>query len=84
LVRLAEAVKVSAQNLSVQTLQNIFGRYCFTITGMWIYNFVKSNLLGKNLRTIIMVGFLSNCISKFFVVLFLLVDDLNGWFNGFL
>jgi uncharacterized protein len=80
-----QAVKVSTQNLS-QNAQNItkyifWGVTAFTITGMWVYNFVNPDLLGKNLRTIIMVGVFINYISKIFVVLILLVDDLLRLFQ---
>ena len=55
-----QAVKISTQNFS-QNVQNIikyifWGVTAFTLLGMWVYNFTNPDLLGKNLRTIIMVG----------------------------
>jgi uncharacterized protein len=76
-----QAVKVSSQNLS-QNSQSII-KYIFwgvttlTLAGMWAYNFINPDLLGKNLRTFIMVGVFINYFSKIFVVLFLIIDDLG-------
>lgn len=75
-----QAVKVSIQNTSENT-QNItkyifWGLTSITMIGLWLYNFTPPELLGKNLRTIIMVGVFINYFSKIFVVLFLLIDDI--------
>ncbi|MFD1816052.1 hypothetical protein SAMN04515674_112165 [Pseudarcicella hirudinis] len=76
-----QAVKVSVQNTS-QNTQN-FIKYFFwgltilTLSGLWLYNFTNPDLLGKNLRTIILVGVFMNYFSKIFAVLFLIIDDLG-------
>lgn len=75
-----QAIKVSFQNTSDNT--QAISKYIFwglsviTITGMWLYNFTPPEWLGKNLRTIIMVGIFINYLSKIFVVVFLLIDDI--------
>ena len=79
-----QAVKISTQNLA-QNTQNIikyifWGVTFFTLAGMWVYNFVNPDLLGKNLRTIIMVGVFVNYVSKIFVILFLILN--NEWFES--
>lgn len=80
-----QAVKVSIQNTSANT-QNItkyifWGLTSITMLGMWLYNFTPPEWLGKNLRTIIMVGVFINYFSKIFVVLFLLIDDIVRLFR---
>ena len=76
-----QAVKVSVQNFS-QTIQQS-ARYIFwglttlSLVGLWLYNFTNPDLLGKNIRTWIMVGIFMNYLSKIFVVLFLLIDDIG-------
>ncbi|MBB6002192.1 metallophosphoesterase [Arcicella rosea] len=80
-----QAVKVSIQNTSANT-QNItkyifWGLTSITMLGMWLYNFTPPEWLGKNLRTIIMVGVFVNYFSKIFVVLFLLIDDIIRLFR---
>jgi predicted MPP superfamily phosphohydrolase len=76
-----QAVKVSfqgtAQNTQALVKYIFWGLTALTITGLWVYNFVNPDLLGKNLRTIIMVGVFMNYFSKIFVVLFLLIDDIG-------
>ncbi len=47
-----------------------------TLIGMWLYNFTTPEWLGKNNRTIIMTGVFINYASKFFVVIFIFIDDL--------
>lgn len=80
-----QAVKVSVQNTSANT-QNIV-KYVFwaftaiSMLGLWLYNFTPPEWLGKNLRTIIMVGVFISYISKIFVVLFLLIDDIIRLFR---
>jgi uncharacterized protein len=76
-----QAVKVSTQNTS-QNTQNVvkyifWGTTIFTLTGMWLYNFTNPDWMGKTMRSIIMVGVFINYVSKIFVVLFLLIDDLG-------
>ena len=76
-----QAVKVSVQNFS-QTIQQS-ARYIFwglttlSLVGLWLYNFTNPDLLGKTIRTWIMVGIFMNYLSKIFVVLFLLIDDIG-------
>jgi uncharacterized protein len=76
-----QAVKVSFQNTSSSTQGIVkylyWGLTVLTLTGMWAFNFLNPDLLGKNLRTVIMVGVFMNYFSKIFVVLFLLIDDLG-------
>jgi uncharacterized protein len=76
-----QAVKVSTQNTSQNTqhvIKYIFwGTTIFTLTGMWLYNFTNPDWMGKTMRTVIMVGVFINYVSKIFVVLFLLIDDLG-------
>ncbi len=76
-----QAVKVSFSGntvLSIKKIKVIFWSInLLTIAGMWLYNFTPPELLGKNLRTVIMVGVFMNYFSKLFVVLFLLIDDLG-------
>jgi len=76
-----QAVKVSVQNFSQSIQQS--ARYIFwglttlSLVGLWLYNFINPDLLGKNIRTWIMVGIFMNYLSKIFVVLFLLIDDIG-------
>jgi uncharacterized protein len=76
-----QAVKVSTQNTSSNTqsvVKYIFwGTTIFTLTGMWLYNFTNPDWMGKTMRMVIMVGVFINYISKVFVLLFLLIDDLG-------
>lgn len=76
-----QAVKVSfggSTFLSLRKIKYLFwGINLFTILGMWLYNFTPPEWLGKNMRTVIMVGVFMNYFSKLFVVLFLLIDDLG-------
>lgn len=80
-----QAVKTAAQNTSSQTLQIIkyvfWGITAITILGFWLYNFTNPDFLGKNMRTVIMVGIFINYISKIFVVLFVLIDDIVRFFR---
>lgn len=76
-----QAVKVSTQNIA-QSSQNVikyifWGITALTIIGMWLYNFTNPDWMGKTLRTVIMVGIFINYVSKIFVMLFLLIDDLG-------
>jgi uncharacterized protein len=52
-----------------------WGLTAITLAGMWAFNFINPDLLGKNLRTIIMVGVFMSYFSKLFAVVFLLIDD---------
>lgn len=76
-----QAVKVAVQNTSNQTQQIIkyvfWGITSLTILGMWLYNFTNPDWLGKNMRTVIMVGVFMNYFSKIFVLIFLLIDDIG-------
>lgn len=76
-----QAVKVAVQNTSNQTQQIIkyvfWGVTAITILGMWLYNFTNPDWLGKNMRTVIMVGVFMNYFSKIFVLIFLLIDDIG-------
>ncbi len=75
-----QAVKVSFQHTSSQVQQIVkyvfWGLTTITLAGMWAYNFVNPDLLGKNLRTIIMVGVFITYFSKVFAVLIIFIDDL--------
>ena len=76
-----QAVKISTQNIA-QSSQNVvkyifWGITALTITGMWLYNFTNPDWMGKTLRTVIMVGVFISYVSKIFVILFLLIDDLG-------
>lgn len=76
-----QAVKVAFQNSSNQTASIVkymfWGLTAITILGMWLYNFTNPDWMGKNLRTVIMVGVFMNYFSKIFVVIFLLIDDIG-------
>ena len=76
-----QAVKVAFQNSSTQTVSIVkyifWGLTALTITGMWLYNFTNPDWMGKNLRTVIMVGVFMNYFSKIFVIIFLLIDDIG-------
>jgi uncharacterized protein len=80
-----QAVKVAVQNTSNQTQQVIkyvfWGVTAITILGMWLYNFTNPDWLGKNMRTVIMVGVFMNYFSKIFVLIFLLIDDIGRLFR---
>jgi uncharacterized protein len=75
-----QAVKVSFQNSSQavhQIIKYVFwGFTALTLSGMWAYNFINPDLLGKNLRTFMLVGVFISYFSKIFVVLFIFIDDL--------
>ncbi len=75
-----QAVRVSFQQTTQQTQQLVkyifWGLTTLTLSGMWAYNFINPDLLGKNMRTIIMAGFFVNYASKLVVLIFLLIDDL--------
>ncbi len=76
-----QAIKVASSSATQQTqviIKYIFwGITALTLTGMWLYNFTNPDLLGKNLRTIIMVGVFMNYFSKIFAILFILIDDIG-------
>ncbi|MES2797549.1 MAG: metallophosphoesterase [Bacteroidota bacterium] len=76
-----QAVKVAVQNTASQTQAIVkylfWGVTVLTILGLWLYNFTNPDLLGKNLRTVIMVGVFMNYFSKIFVVIFLFIDDIG-------
>ena len=63
-----QAVKVSVQNFSQSIQQS--ARYIFwglttlSLVGLWLYNFTNPDLLGKTIRTWIMVGIFMNYLSK--------------------
>lgn len=76
-----QAIKIATQHSSPQA-QNLikylyWGLNLVVISGMWVYNFVSPDLLGKNIRTFLLVGVFISYFSKIFIVLFLLIDDFQ-------
>jgi uncharacterized protein len=75
-----QAIKTAFQQTSTQTQNIIRWTYwvinALVLSGMWIYNFANPDLLGKNIRTFLLVGMFISYLSKLFVVFFLLIDDL--------
>jgi uncharacterized protein len=80
-----QAIKVAINGTTNQT--QLYVKYAFwgltaiTLLGMWLYNFTNPDFLGKNLRTIIMVGVFISYISKIFAVIFILIDDIGRLFR---
>jgi uncharacterized protein len=80
-----QAIKVAINGTS--SSMQVFVKYFFwglttlTLLGMWLYNFTNPEFLGKNLRTVIMVGVFMSYFSKLFTVLFLLIDDIGRFFR---
>ncbi len=76
-----QAIKVAVSSTSSTTqitIKYIFwGITAITILGMWLYNFTNPDFLGKNLRTIIMVGVFMSYFSKIFAIIFILIDDIG-------
>ncbi len=76
-----QAIKVASNSASQQSqliIKYIFwGITAITLSSMWLYNFTNPDWLGKNLRTIIMVGVFINYTSKIFAVLFIFIDDIG-------
>jgi uncharacterized protein len=72
-------VAISSSNPTSQVyIKYIFwGLTAITLLGMWLYNFTNPDLLGKNLRTIIMVGVFISYFSKIFAIIFILIDDIG-------
>lgn len=80
-----QAIKVAINGTSAST-QNLvkyffWGLTTITLVGMWLYNFTNPDFLGKNLRTIIMVGVFMSYFSKIFTIVFLLIDDIGRFFR---
>ncbi len=75
-----QAIKVAFQHTSQTTQQWIkwvyWGINILVLSGMWLYNFGNPDLLGKNMRTFMLVGVFISYFSKLFIVVFLLIDDL--------
>lgn len=76
-----QAIKVAINSTSSTTQLTVkyifWGLTAITILGLWVYNFTNPDLLGKNLRTVIMVGIFMSYFSKLFAVIFLLIDDFG-------
>jgi uncharacterized protein len=76
-----QAIKVAVNGTSSNTQVTVkylfWGLTAFTLLGMWLYNFTNPDLLGKNLRTIIMVGVFISYFSKIFAIVFILIDDIG-------
>ncbi len=76
-----QAIKVAVSSTSSTTQITIkyffWGITAITILGMWLYNFTNPDFLGKNLRTIIMVGVFMSYFSKIFAIIFILIDDIG-------
>jgi uncharacterized protein len=80
-----QAVRISFQNSS-QTIQNILKYVFWTLTtiailGMWMYNFLPPDLLGRSVRVWLLVGVFVIYVSKVFAVLFILIDDIRRAFT---
>jgi predicted MPP superfamily phosphohydrolase len=80
-----QAIKVAINGTSAST-QNLvkyffWGLTAITLVGMWLYNFTNPDFLGKNMRTIIMVGVFMSYFSKIFAIVFLLIDDMGRLFR---
>lgn len=76
-----QAIKIATNSTSQSTQLIIkygfWGLTAITLTGMWLFNFTNPDFLGKNLRTIIMVGVFMSYFSKIFAVAFILIDDIG-------
>jgi predicted MPP superfamily phosphohydrolase len=75
-----QAVRTVTQSLS-DTWRNIFHIIYWTIsgvviTGLFAYNFADPDWLGRKVRLAIMVIIFTNFLSKFFIFLFLLLDEI--------
>jgi predicted MPP superfamily phosphohydrolase len=82
-----QAVRVVFQEKNAKT--TIYGTYwtisAFVLLAVVAYNFVRPDILGNNLRRIIMVTVFAIYISKFFSVIFIFLDDFSRlvqWFFG--
>lgn len=52
-----------------------------SLTGLWVYNFVDPEVLGRGLRTVILSGLFIIYCSKLFSIVFILIDDILRFFN---
>jgi uncharacterized protein len=80
-----QAIKIAINGTSANTQLYIkytfWGLTAITLLGMWLYNFTNPDLLGKNLRTVIMVGVFISYFSKLFAIVFILIDDIGRFFR---
>ncbi len=80
-----QAIKVAINGTAATTQLYVkyffWGLTAFTLLGMWLYNFTNPDFLGKNMRTIIMVGVFMSYFSKIFAIIFLLIDDIGRLFR---
>lgn len=75
-----QALKTATQHLSAPVQRGLVVAHwsvtAITLIAFFLYHFAPPDLLGPRLRLGIMVGMFINYISKTFVVVFLLIDDL--------
>ena len=75
-----QALKTATQHFSTNTQRVlIYAHWSLTavsLVAFFLYHFAPADFLGPRLRMGIMVGLFINYLSKLFVVVFLLVDDL--------
>ncbi|MEM6342827.1 MAG: metallophosphoesterase [Bacteroidota bacterium] len=75
-----QAVKTATQNLSsnARTIwHNLYwGLAVVMIVGLFIYHFVDPYLLGRKLRTMLMVVIFTHYFAKFFILFFLIIDEI--------
>lgn len=76
-----QAVKTATQSLSsnARTIwHNLYwGLAALMILGLFIYHFVDPDLLGRKIRTMLMVAIFTHYFAKFFILIFLIIDEIR-------
>lgn len=76
-----EAIKVLISPLSAESISlaqlSYWSLSVLTTLGLFMYHFISPALLGKGLRTVIMVGIFAIYMAKTFLILGLLIDDVR-------
>lgn len=76
-----QAVKTATQGLSSNTRtiwHNLYwGLAALMIMGLFIYHFVDPYLLGRKIRTMLMVVIFTHYFAKFFILIFLIIDEIS-------
>lgn len=75
-----QAVRTATQSVS-ETWRTVFHTIYWTISGLtiaglFVYNFADPDWLGRKMRMAIMVGIFTNFLSKFILLIFLILDEI--------
>jgi uncharacterized protein len=76
-----QAVKTAFENSSSEARKIAYGIFwgitTLTLIAFFSYHFISPDILGRQTRTLILVGIFGVYFSKLFVILFLLIDDIR-------